>query len=221
MEQQVEILEVHIWGLRDGVKIAIEGYIEENDNWRIKASHTFDHKERDNVDERGKKLRSSKNFSSSKSLDSPGSSLHRSNKQSQPHDASQSSLDGTADLSPSSYPAQPVEAASNVIFRPSKQIKLPTNDINLDVEHRYAAQYGLSVVTAVAHVWFNAWFEGHGPEKYTEARQGSANNKDIPGTPWANDSGVFEIKWELMDGIKGSKNKGTRAFDKVAVVWKV
>jgi hypothetical protein len=32
---------------------------------------------------------------------------------------------------------------------------------------------------------------------------------------------VFEIEWDKMDGIKGSSRKGTRAFDKVAVVWKV
>lgn len=55
------------------------------------------------------------------------------------------------------------------------------------------------MVTAVAHVWFNAYFEG-GYE--------------------GNDSGVFEIDWEAMDGIKGSARKGTRAMDKLKVVWR-
>ena len=61
------------------------------------------------------------------------------------------------------------------------------------------------MVTSVAHVWFNAFFEGNGPEN-----GGSSD-----------DSGVFEMEWDAMDGIKGSSRKGTRAFDKFAVVWQV
>jgi len=60
------------------------------------------------------------------------------------------------------------------------------------------------MVTAVAHVWFNAYFEGNGPEQN--------------GCPDKN--GVYEIDWDKMDGIKGSSRKGTRAFDHLAVVWK-
>jgi hypothetical protein len=60
------------------------------------------------------------------------------------------------------------------------------------------------MVTAVAHVWFNTFFEGNGPEQ-----------NGIP-----DDSGVFEISWDAMDGIKGSSRKGTQAFEKIAVVWK-
>ncbi|KAI7721620.1 hypothetical protein KC353_g1203, partial [Hortaea werneckii] len=56
----------------------------------------------------------------------------------------------------------------------------------------------------VAHVWFNTFFEGNGPEQSGKA----------------DDSGVFEIEWDAMDGIKGSSRKGTRAFDRMAVVWK-
>ena len=59
------------------------------------------------------------------------------------------------------------------------------------------------MVTAVAHVWFNIFFEGNGPEQ--------------DGRP--DDSGVFEIEWDALDGLKGSSRKGTKAFDKVAVVW--
>jgi hypothetical protein len=60
------------------------------------------------------------------------------------------------------------------------------------------------MVTAVAHVWFNAFFEGKGPEQ--------------EGKPA--DNGVFEIDWDKMDGIKGSSQKGTRAADRIAVVWR-
>jgi hypothetical protein len=54
-------------------------------------------------------------------------------------------------------------------------------------------------------VWFNVFFEGNGPEQ-----QGKANT-----------NGVFEIEWESMDGIRGSSRKGTRAFDRLSVVWRV
>ena len=60
------------------------------------------------------------------------------------------------------------------------------------------------MVTSVAHVWFNTFFEGQGPE-----------NEGVP-----DDSGVFELEWDAMDGLKGSSRKGTRAFDKFALVWK-
>jgi len=55
------------------------------------------------------------------------------------------------------------------------------------------------MVTAIAHVWFNAYFEG-GHEGH--------------------DSGVFAIEWEAMDGIKGSSRKGTKALDRLTVVWR-
>jgi hypothetical protein len=93
---------------------------------------------------------------------------------------------------------------SAVIFKPSTRVILPTSDINIDFERRNKASMGWTMVTAVAHVWFNAYFEGNGPEQ---------NGK-------ADDTGVFEIEWDKMDGIKGSSRKGTRALDRLAVVWK-
>lgn len=54
------------------------------------------------------------------------------------------------------------------------------------------------MVTSVAHVWFNAFFEG-GAE---------------------HDSGIFETEWDAMDGIKGSARKGIRAFERLKVVWR-
>ncbi|KAK3491882.1 hypothetical protein B0T13DRAFT_65292 [Neurospora crassa] len=94
-----------------------------------------------------------------------------------------------------------------VIFKPKKPIIVPNSDINIDIERRSraSASMGLTMVTAVGHVWFNAFFEGNGPEQ-----DGQADN-----------SGVFEIEWDELDGIKGSSKKGTRAFDRMSVVWKV
>jgi hypothetical protein len=93
----------------------------------------------------------------------------------------------------------------DVVFRPTSRIVLPSSDINIDVERRNKTKMGgFTMVTAVAHVWFNIFFEGQGPEK--------------GGQP--DDSGVFEIDWDAMDGVKGSSRKGTRAFDRIVVVWK-
>ena len=95
-----------------------------------------------------------------------------------------------------------------VIFKPAKPILVPNSDVNISVErrNRTSTSMGLAMVTAVAHVWFNVFFEGQGPER----EDGKAD-----------DSGVFEIDWDRMDGIKGSSQKGTRACDRISVVWRV
>ena len=102
-------------------------------------------------------------------------------------------------------PSEASASDSDVVFRPSSSVVLPSSDVNIDFERRSKTRYGgFSMVTSIAHVWFNAFFEGDGPEN--------------DGSP--NDSGVFEMEWEAMDGIKGSSRKGTPAFDKFAVVWR-
>lgn len=93
-----------------------------------------------------------------------------------------------------------------VILRPIEPVRVPTNDVNISLELRHRAHKNLSLtmVSAVAHVWFNTFFEGGGPE------QG--------GRP--DDSGVFSIEWDAMDGIKGSSRKGARALDRISIVWR-
>lgn len=94
-----------------------------------------------------------------------------------------------------------------VIFKPKKPIIVPNSDINIDIERRSraSASMSLTMVTSVGHVWFNAFFEGNGPEQDGKA----------------DESGVFEIEWDKLDGIKGSSRKGTRALDRLSVVWRV
>jgi hypothetical protein len=94
-----------------------------------------------------------------------------------------------------------------VVFKPATPIRIPNSDVNISVERRNRAHasVGLTMVTAVAHVWFNVFFEGNGPEQDGKADQ----------------SGVFEIDWDKMDGIKGSSQRGTRALDRLSVVWRV
>nr|AUW30956.1 putative phosphatases II [Cladonia uncialis subsp. uncialis] len=112
--------------------------------------------------------------------------------------------------------------ASAVIFRPSEPIILPTSDINIDFERRNKATYGFTMVTSVAHVWFNTFFES----QRSSTSQPDATTSPTDPTPTMIDpnnlaeSGVFEMDWDAMDGIKGSVRKGIRALDRLAVVWR-
>lgn len=178
VEREIEILEVHAWGLRDGVKVAVEGFIDEGKT--IKTFHVFTKSERTSTDDR-------------QEPDTPAVGGTNDN----PSKASASSPELTTSPSPTS-------TTSAVIFRPSSPLILPTSDICIDLERRNKATYGWTMVTAVAHVWFNAFFEGRGPENH--------------GDPTSD--GVFEIAWDAMDGIKGSARKGSRALDRLAVVWR-
>ncbi|KAH7128537.1 hypothetical protein B0J11DRAFT_273307 [Dendryphion nanum] len=220
VERQVEILEVHCWGLRSGVKIQVEGFV--NDGKVIKSFHTFTRSEREIVrgeieqgggltsvvaeimDKNGigrassVKTKKSKNPIDAEDDGQNGQDLKPTAPE--PPKAKNESLDGAS----SSKPDVLEQGRGDVIFRPSKRVILPSSDINIDVERRNKAAFELTYVTAVAHVWFNAYFEGNGPEQ-----NGKPDN-----------SGVFEITWEAMDGIKGSSRKGVAAFDKVAIVWK-
>jgi hypothetical protein len=218
VERQVEIMEVHCWGLRDGVKIQIEGFVE--DGKLIKTFHTFAKNEREIV--RGevkttgmaqavqevmykngwgsaggkkdaKSTQGSKNASTT-SLD------RQPNQETLPK---QENVDGAPVSKRNSAESLPF-GTGDVVFRPTKRVVLPTNDINIDVERRNNAAFDLTMVTAVAHVWFNAFFEGNGPEQAGKA----------------DDSGMFQIEWGAMDGIKGSSRKGTQAFERIAVVWR-
>ncbi|KAH0051740.1 phosphatases II, partial [Aureobasidium melanogenum] len=47
VEREIQVMEVHVWGLRDGVKVSIEGFVDEGRV--IKNFHTFSKKEREIV----------------------------------------------------------------------------------------------------------------------------------------------------------------------------
>ncbi|TKA30095.1 hypothetical protein B0A50_02814 [Salinomyces thailandicus] len=205
VDRPAEVVELHVWGLRDGVKVAVEGYVEEGKV--IKAFHTFKKSEREIV--RGS-IRKETGFADvameamgkkkEKRISTlPKDAVSESDLQNPAADSEMSSLNH----SNSDLLAQ--GGGGDVVFRPTTPIKLPNSDINIDFERRNKSKYGgFTMVTSVAHVWFNTFFEGQGPEQ---------NGR-------ADDSGVFEIDWEAMDGIKGSSRKGTRAFDRIAVVWR-
>lgn len=217
VERQAEVLEVHCWGLRDGVKIQVEGFVDNGK--KIKTFHTFTSKEREIVrgeieagggivsvvseiiDKNGIGRSQSKRETKSAPMVSPEESTGKLRPASTYPVAGIDTVDGATAAKEEDPPDQ---GTGDVVFRPSKRIVLPTNDINIDVERRNNAAFDLTYVTAVAHVWFNAYFEGNGPEQGGDAEE----------------SGVFEITWDAMDGIKGSSRKGIPAFDKIAVVWR-
>ncbi|KAK9422590.1 hypothetical protein SUNI508_00453 [Seiridium unicorne] len=274
VDRELEIVEVHVWGLRNGVKFAVEGFVEEGK--KIKVFHTFKKEERHIVEGDAPESESIMDtiynmagYGANPSEDGPGLSpggeqevIDEAKQPSTQPDPTTSTVrsetnspvtpsPGTAKLtkrytklispvsrSPSTKSIQrskskkekakdriksPGSASSSttsvdktneeaepggkaVIFKSQNPIRLPTSDINITAERRNRApsSMGLTMVTAVAHVWFNAFFEGGGPEQ--------------DGKP--EETGVFEIEWDKMDGIKGSSRKGTRAFDRIAVVWR-
>lgn len=291
VDREIEIVEIHTWGLRHGVKLAVEGFADEGK--KIKVFHTFTRGERivvegdapggsgimdlvsdmagygtpkaedepgaefgDVVDgdgegeEEGKPKMSrtsklmrklSKSGHGSKSgSDSSSTSINKLGTTGKSKTIAVQPATDAATTSTPSLEAQPPKKSSSsanlitqkakteadlpsgtssptladssepggqaVIFKPAKPIRLPNSDVNIDVERRTRAPagMGLNMVTSVGHVWFNTYFEGNGPEQHGVA----------------DESGVFEIEWDKMDGIKGSLRKGTRACDRIAVVWR-
>jgi hypothetical protein len=206
VERQVEVMEVHCWGLRDGVKIQIEGFVE--DGKLIKNFHTFTRDEREIVRGEVKTTGMAQAVQEVMYKNGWGSAAGKKDAKSAQNPSTtsldkQANLDGTSASKENSKESLPL-GTGDVVFRPTKRVILPTNDINIDVERRNNAAFDLTMVTAVAHVWFNAFFEGNGPEQNGNADQ----------------SGIFQIEWDAMDGIKGSSRKGTQAFERIALVWR-
>lgn len=207
VERQIEVTEVHIWGLKDGVKVSIEGYVDEGR--KIKVFHVFNKEEREVIrgevektgladlvtEVMGRSKANTKPNPDSESLAAKAATAARG--------AETGDGDAAAQVRSQEDAASP-SGGADVIYRPSTRVVLPSSDLNIDIERRNKTVSNFTMVTSVAHVWFNCFFEGNGPEQ---------NGKP-------DSSGVFELEWEKLDGIKGSARKGTKCFDKMAVVWK-
>ncbi|KUI68974.1 Phosphatidylinositol 3,4,5-trisphosphate 3-phosphatase and dual-specificity protein phosphatase PTEN [Cytospora mali] len=279
VDREIEICEIHVWGLRHGVKVTVEGFADEGK--KIKVLHTFKKEERcvvqgdapggggmmdflgdalsppvddeeiyEDADYKeivggGEGTKGSDTDGSRSGTSSPATSQSKkgsrmsllsgklsrntsvkrlnanpksktinpddfsstsaassANNLSAPvHNASQPSLSTSATMADTNEPG-----GMAVILKPSAPVRIPNSDVCISLErrNRAPASMGFTMVTAVAHVWFNAFFEGRGPEQDGEA----------------DESGVFEIEWDKMDGLKGSSRKGTRAADRISVVWR-
>lgn len=284
VDREVEVLEIHVWGLRHGVKVNVEGFADEGK--KIKVLHTFKKEERyvvqgnapggggvmdllgdawspanedeeiyedadyneiagndsdkkgsdgsNNASKDSSPARSKSKKSSRASQLLSGNSPARNSSVKNTSSNTKSKTINPADFAAASETPSPSGSSLNVpdkntsqpslahastfadtnepggmavIFKPTSPIRVSNSDINVSLERRNRApsSLGLTMVTAVAHVWFNVFFEGRGPEQ--DGR--------------ADESGVFEIDWDKMDGIKGSSRKGTRAADRISVVWRV
>jgi protein-tyrosine phosphatase len=212
IDRPVEIVEIQLEGLRDGLKVEVHGFVEEGR--KIKRFHRFHRRERvegneippvpvrrhtqyppvfpdDEEDKAG--FDDSPETIPAVVVDRRKPSLGFPNRAlTDPETISKAivSLSNSAAPNPS---------LPSVILRPRKRVIVPTSDVNIDFERRALASYtGWTVMTSIAHIWFNVYFEG-GHE---------------------HDSGVFEADWEDLDGIKGTWRKGTRAVDRIRVVWR-
>lgn len=230
-DRPIEILEIHTWGLRDGVKVEVEAFIE--DGKKISVFHTFKRDERVIVEgdapggggwsdmvrdiagmaaatQTGDDKAKQKDMNEAVHAEEDRSLKAATNAEAPPliqggnHRAETGLSQASTNSNKDGKNDEPGGKA--VIFRPREPILIPHNDVNIAVERRNRTHksLGLTMVSAVGHVWFNTFFEGQGPE------QGGK----------ANDSGIFCIEWDAMDGIKGSIRKGSRALDRLAVVWR-
>ncbi|CAK7273436.1 Telomerase protein component 1 [Sporothrix epigloea] len=243
IDRPIEIVEIYVRGLRHGVKVSVEGYV--NEGKKIHVFHTFHNKERfilegdapggaglvDLVTDFTGNFGNSKSRSSSPDTDSVKTGIKRPKTDTQLAASSgsmgASSVDNAREKSESTpalgststaipsrsaspnvrFAAQDEPGGRSVLFRPKEPIRLPNSDVNIDFERRNrtaASIVGFTMVTSVAHVWFNTYFEGNGPEQN--------------GQP--DDTGIFTIDWDKLDGIKGSSLKGSRAAESISVVWR-
>ncbi|KAF2401723.1 phosphatases II, partial [Trichodelitschia bisporula] len=242
VEREVEVVEVQVWGLRDGAKLAIRGFRDEGKV--IETVHEFTKDERRVT--RGEvksfgfanavfQLISGGNGGSGRASPAPSTSSRKAKKKKGSTDSLPTDKDGSKDTaSGTSREASPDanddDDTTDATFIPSTPIILKSSDVNLSVERRAKGPASWNVVTSVAHVWFNTYFEGQGPERRMAAQAAGKGEGAEPGTDSppntspeadAESSGIFHITWDKMDGIKGSSRKGVRAFDRVAVVWRV
>lgn len=248
IDRPLEIVEIQVWGLRNGVRLDVEGF--EDEGKRIRRFHTFSRGERviiegdpphggsivdimwdlagypanstsDNDNDGGTKGERVKGVEEQTGR-GLGQKVHaaKANPSNIARKASSASArkvgeiknkmdPGTSTPASSSHSSEDEEEPGGkaVVFRPQNPICIPGSDVNIKVERRNRTRksMGLNMVTAVGHVWFNAFFEGRGPEQ--------GNNPDT--------SGVFTIDWDAMDGIKGMRRKGSRALDRISAVWRV
>ena len=226
VERKVEVCEVHVYGLRDGVRVDVDGFVEEGK--KIKTWHTFTDEER--VIVRGKlkntgftdaavELWGQVNGGRGNSKNSSRTNLVKLNMSGDSTVEVEASVSNNRDVNVSAEKGTSVPAGlaekledaavediigADAIFWPKQPIIVDTNDVCIYLERRTRGAHAWALTTSVAHVWFNCFFEGHGPEKNGEA----------------DDSGIFEIEWDAMDGLKGSSRKGTKALDRITVVWR-
>jgi protein-tyrosine phosphatase len=181
LERQIEIKEVHVWGMRGGVRISIKGYIQEGKE--IKLFHTFTNEER--IDGFGNKA--------SELALGAGQTDSRYKKVTE----SDCTIGGIAILGQGDLESN----SGAVIFKPAAHIILPTSDINITLEQRIS-----KIITSVAYAWFNAFFEGKGLENKNEADVFEIDWDEMDGVKGSSQKGIraldrLVIVWKICDPV--------------------
>lgn len=246
LDRPIEIVEIHIWGLRNGVKCDVSGYVDEGK--KIHIYHTFKKEERhvvegdapeglglsdivwelagygsktadDEADDKkegeaeegnapGDAPEKKHSLKKRSTLINTASAAgaHKFDKIKHKASAKFTSSEPPYDNKSHHSSEEEEPGGKAVILKPEQPILVPGSDINIAFELRNRVQktFGVTMVTAVGHVWFNPYFEGNGPEQESKP----------------DGTGVFSIEWAAMDGIKGTSRKGSRALDRMAVVWR-
>ena len=237
VDREIEIFEVRVWGMKDGVSVDVCGFFD--DGKKILKVHGFTKEETTleglpmpakieavkaetdtegesdggsaKLPQRSKSKREKAAGLLKQATDSSNRSLGRLKTRTfgGPAAASPQRESSPVGLPASSGASTPTEGEAlpvKATLRPNKPIRVATSDVEISVQRREKTPVlNFNVVTSVAHVWFNAFFEGGGPESDGEPRK----------------EGVFEIEWDAMDGVKGSSRRGVRALDRIEVVWRV
>lgn len=175
-ERRCRVKEVRLWGLQKGVKVSIKGFDE--GGRIVRDYHVFTAEEERVVQ------------------DTSGDPHGNLGPVGRPSAAAEQLLQ---DGNPS---GQTPKSPTLTILRPSSPIELPTSDICLLMQSSITP-YGISMVTSVAHAWFNIFLEGHGPEQNCRA----------------SDEGIFEIGWQSMDGVSSGSYCGLACMEKAVVGW--
>ncbi|KAK8079647.1 hypothetical protein PG997_007465 [Apiospora hydei] len=272
VDRELEIVEVHVWGLRNGVKLCVEGFVDEGK--KIKVFHTFHRNERlvveggapgstgfmDSIydmagygmspgtekeilnEARETDAQNGTNFTGQSPVESPvakspdtpvasGSNTPPAPEEAKPtksrtpklisRNMSTKSLKDKMPSRSKSKKQKPeslfvedaaAESASASATEPSSTKSSPPAEENVDPEPG-----GQAVI-------FKPREPIRLPDERRQHRPGATqpgavgNGPERDGEPETN--GVFEIDWDKMDGIKGSSRKGTRAADRIAVVWR-
>ena len=211
-DRRVEILELHVWGLRDGVKVAVDSFVDGGK--KVKCFHLFGRNEVAVIDNgKTEKYPSSATTEDSENrqkknsgTSSPVSPATSASLLSSPGSTTPTSMSSENVTTATSSPrpklkdsSVPEKRLSAVLLRPAEPLIVPSSDVKISLERqKRAPRTNWTVTTSIAHVWFNAYFEGG--DDY--------------------DSGVFETEWDSMDGIKGTPQKGVRALERLKVVWR-
>ncbi|TGZ78435.1 phosphatases II [Ascodesmis nigricans] len=209
IEHRVRIHEVHVFGLRKGVVVAVRGWEDDDESAAAAAA----------VGKLGRGGKcSDTDTGTTTTLSEPDRAKPKPLGESLKIWHTFTDAERRLTSPPSSSLSTPSSSSSTTttidcILIPPTPLLLPTNDVNIAFKQTVSPSWSplssIAITTATANVWFNAFFEGGGEGGIDGGDRGDGG------------SGVFEALWEDMDGVKGTEMRGGRCVERVRVVWSV